>query len=259
MSTDLSSDQQKIEQKAHKFFKSVFLISGTIVLFFASQLIGVVILVTILSFLGYDSRESQALLTDNPGVQFLAILLIESITIGALWWAHSLRKQPFLKLVGLGNRPKLSAFGFAALAYVVYFLVLIFTISVVKNLIPAINVDQMQDLGFDSASGSSLVFVFLTLVVLPPIAEEIIFRGFLYQRLRDVISIYPAAIITSAIFALAHTEFLGDNPLNWIAALDTFILSFFLIFLLQKTKSLWPSIFLHGIKNCLAFIVLFIL
>jgi membrane protease YdiL (CAAX protease family) len=259
MSTDSSSSKPKGENKALNIFKSFVLVLGTIGLFFAGQLVAIYILVALFSVFGFNTDEIQGFLTDKPSFQFLAVLLIESITIGALWWAHRLKKQPFLKLVGLGSKPKLSSIGYATITYIVYFLVLIVTVAIVNNLIPAIDVNQMQDLGFDNVSGGGLVFVFLTLVVLPPIAEEIIFRGFLYQRLRGLISIYPAAIITSIIFALAHTEFLGDNPLNWIAAIDTFILSFFLIFLLQKTKTLWASIFLHAIKNCLAFIFLFVL
>lgn len=259
MSTDSSSNDIAGEHKAHNILKSFVLVLGTIGLFFVGQLIGVYILVAMFSVLGYNTEEIQDFLTDKPSIQFLAILLIESITIGILWWAHKFKKQPFLKLIGLGSKPKISALGYAVLTYIIYFLVLVATVAVVKNFIPAIDVDQMQDLGFDNVSGRGLIFVFLTLVVLPPIAEEIIFRGFLYQRLRGLITIYPAAIITSIIFALAHTEFMGDNPLNWIAAIDTFILSFFLIFLVQKTKSLWASIFLHAIKNCLAFIVLFVL
>jgi len=51
----------------------------------------------------------------------------------------------------------------------------------------------------------------------------------------------------------------SGEPLLWIAALDTFILSFVLIYLKEKTGSLWPPIGLHMLKNSLAFISIFIL
>jgi membrane protease YdiL (CAAX protease family) len=212
-----------------------------------------------MSIFGYDSDQIQSLLTDNAALQFLTILLIEIVTLGIFWQLHRYNKISFIKSVGLAIKPKLSSLGWAVVAYGAYFLVLIISVGLISWLIPAIDVDQSQQIGFEGASGTNLIYVFLTLVVLPPIAEEIIFRGFLFQRLEKLIKIYPAAIVTSVIFALAHTEFLGDNPLNWIAAIDTFVLSFFLVFLLVKTKSLWASIFLHGLKNCFAFVLLFII
>ncbi len=259
MSTDLSSSEKVYTDTLRRYSKSFFLVFGTILLFFIGQLIGIYILIGVLSLFGLSTNEVSDLLKDNPFVQFLAILLIEVITLGILWMAHRFRNQSFLKNVGLNKKPKLSSFGYALIAYGLYFLTFLVTVVIVNNFVPSINIDQSQQLGFDSAQGPQLIFVFLALVVLPPIAEEIIFRGFLFRRLSSLITIYPAAIITSTIFALAHTEFLGDNPLNWIAAIDTFILSFFLIYLLKKTDSLWASIFLHGIKNCTAFIVLFLL
>ena len=259
MSIDSSSKQHQNIPKVNQVPRVVLLVLGTVGLFFVGQVIGVYLMYFVLSALGFGSNEVQALLSNNLAVQFATVLIIEIVTIGILWWLHHFKNQNFWKLIGLDSRPKVSFIGWAVIIYGLYFLTLIISVAVIKTLIPSLDVDQMQRLGFDSASGGGLIFVFITLVILPPIAEEIIFRGFLYQRLRGLITIYPAAIISSVIFALAHTEFLGDNPLNWIAAIDTFIFSFFLIFLLQKTKSLWPSIFLHGIKNCIAFTVLFIL
>jgi len=45
----------------------------------------------------------------------------------------------------------------------------------------------------------------------------------------------------------------------YIAALDTFILSLVLIYLREKTGSLWASITLHAVKNGVAFMALFVL
>jgi membrane protease YdiL (CAAX protease family) len=260
MSTDSSSNKD-IQNKSinNNTLKSFLLIFGTIGLFFVGQIIGLYIAVAIMAMFGYSTTQIEDLLTNEPVYQFLTILLIEFITIGFLWWLHKHRKLSFINSVGLGSKPPIKSVVFAAITYVVYFVTLIISVAVLTFVIPSLDANQMQQIGFDNAAGQQLIFVFLTLVVMPPIAEEIIFRGFLYQRLKNLISIYPAAIITSIIFALAHTEFLGDNPLNWIAAIDTFILSFFLIFLLEKTKSLWASIFLHAIKNLIAFVLLFLL
>jgi uncharacterized protein len=260
MSKDLSSKEQQIEKpQPNRFFKLFILVFGTIGLFFSGQIIGVYIVIGLFTIFGYDAAQIESMLVDNPPIQFLTILLIEIVTLGLLWWVHKVAKRPFISSIGLIKKPNFSSLGYAIVAYIIYFITLIITVALVSSLVPSIDIEQAQQIGFNGVEGYQLIFVFLTLVILPPIAEEIIFRGFLYQRLKSAVKIYPAAIITSIIFALAHTEFLGDNPLNWIAALDTFVLSFFLIWLLEKTKSLWASIFLHGIKNAIAFTVLFIL
>ena len=263
MSKDLSSNTATTPDgkpsKPKRIGRASFLVTGTIGLFFVGQLAGTYLMVIILMLFGKNSGQIEQLLSSNVALQFLTVLCIEIVTIEILWWLHTLRKQPFLKAVGLGNRPKIKFLAYSALTYIAYFITLIVTVAVMSNLVPALDINQSQQLGFDSAKGFNLVFVFMTLVILPPIAEEIIFRGFLFSRLRTQTGTYISAIITSIIFALAHTEFLSGNSLNWIAALDTFVFSFFLIFLYVKTKSLWPSIFLHGIKNCIAFIFLFLL
>jgi membrane protease YdiL (CAAX protease family) len=259
MLIDSSSKETKDLNLVLRVFKALFLVLATIIIFFVSQIIGVFIVYGFLLLLGFSSEEIEVLVTENSGWQFFAILIISLVTLGVLWTAHKLNKLNFLKIVSLDRRPKLKDFGISLLTYVFYFITLIIVVGVVSWLIPAIDVDQAQQIGFESASGYELIFVFLTLVIIPPLLEEILFRGFLFKRLNGLIKFWPSAVITSIIFALAHTEFLGDNPLNWIAAIDTFILSFFLIFLLHKTGSLWPSIFLHGIKNSIAFVVLFII
>jgi membrane protease YdiL (CAAX protease family) len=259
MSTDLSFKKPEKNTVSIIIFKSFMLLFGTAVLFFVSQVVGVVFLYSALSLFGYDSTEIENLLTGNAGLQFLAVLLIALVTIGLLWILHKFRNLNFLKSVLLNRRPSTSDIGISLLIYVIYFITLITVVGIVSWLIPAIDIDQAQQIGFENTKGLSLIFVFLTLVVIPPIMEEIVFRGFLFKRLKGLIKYWPAAIITSVIFALAHTEFLGDNPLNWIAAIDTFVFSFYLIYLLEKTGSLWAPIILHAIKNCIAFVVLFII
>ncbi len=104
-----------------------------------------------------------------------------------------------------------------------------------------------------------LILTFISLVILPPLAEEIMVRGFLYSSLKKAMPVAWAVIATSAIFAAAHLPEGGAAGPLYIAALDTFVLSLVLIYLREKTGSLWSSITLHMIKNGVAFVALFIL
>ena len=133
-------------------------------------------------------------------------------------------------------------------------------LTIATHLFPSLNVHQKQQLGFQDASGGlKLALTFVSLCVLPPLVEETVFRGFMFTTLRGKLKFVWAALITSLIFASAHLEFGSGQPLLWVAALDTFTLSMVLCYLRQKTDSLWPGILLHSLKNCIAFVTLFVL
>ncbi len=167
------------------------------------------------------------------------------------------RKSSFAA-IGLNRKPILKDFLYAVLAAVAYFVIYLFILSVITKLIPSLNIEQKQELGFDNVAKYQLPLVFLSLVILPPIIEEITARGLLYSGLRNKYKIPQAALLTSFLFAIAHLQAGSGNPLLWVAAIDTFILSFVLIYVKEKTGSLWSSIALHGIKNLIAFMSIYV-
>jgi uncharacterized protein len=79
------------------------------------------------------------------------------------------------------------------------------------------------------------------------IVEEILFRGFFFLALANLWTHWLwAAVLVSAVFALLHTNFQGFTASVWI-----FISSLILIWLLQKSGSLWPGAVLHYMLNSL--------
>ena len=74
-----------------------------------------------------------------------------------------------------------------------------------------------------------------------PVLEEVFFRGFAYQALKKKWGIWPAAILTSAIFAAFH--------MNAVAFLPIMFLGLFLTYLYQSTGSLVAPITAHIIHN----------
>ena len=171
----------------------------------------------------------------------------------------------FLRLYKVGPRviglakPKIWDLMYSLAAFPVYLIVLLVTVAVVQLLAPGLDLNQRQELGFDGVyAGIDLVWIGLTLVILAPVVEEVIFRGFIYGSLRQGIGVVFAAIFTSLLFAAGHLAASSTGPL-YIAAIDTFVLSLVLVYLREKTGSLWASIGLHVIKNSIAFVVVFVL
>ena len=109
--------------------------------------------------------------------------------------------------------------------------------------------DYIFDLGeiMQPESTLGLIFLFLAVVVMAPIGEEVVFRGFLQKFLEEYWKdIARAVLITSLFFAMIHF-----NP-YW--TIQIYLLGVILGFLSWKTKSVIPSIILHSINNGMAFI-----
>ena len=83
----------------------------------------------------------------------------------------------------------------------------------------------------------------LVAVIVAPICEELFFRGFLLQGLRQNMPAWAAIGVSSLIFAAAHLS-LGSFPI-------LLILAIFLGILRVATRSIWPGVILHTLNNLL--------
>lgn len=228
----------------------------TVAIYFVTQLVAGLIILGLAWTQGIHGLEVNEWIK-NVWPQFIYILLAEACSLALLWVFLNHRKASF-KSLGL-VRPRWRDLGYSLVGFGIYFPILIITSIVVRAWFPQLNLDQQQQIGFEGAKGIlPLLVTFISLVILPPLVEEIMARGFLYSGLKTRLPRYVAVIITSVIFAAAHLQFDSGAPLLWSAALDTFILSLILIYLREATNSLWASIGLHTIKNGIAFAALFI-
>ena len=89
---------------------------------------------------------------------------------------------------------------------------------------------------------SSLLWpLFAIGILVGPLAEEFFFRGLFFPGLKSKMSVFPAIIITAALFATLH--------LNWAGWLPIFGLGILLAYSYEKTGSLLVPIFIHVIHN----------
>lgn len=228
-------------------------ISITVGIYFLSQIVGALIIVKSANVLGWDNQINSTL------GQFAVVVLVEIISVGLVYFFIKKIRRTSLKAIGV-VMPRGRDIVYALAGLGVYFLSYIPLMLAIKAVFPGLDMDHKQELGFNfGAAGPELLIIFVSLVILPPLAEEFLVRGFLYTGIRTKLKPILAGIITSLIFAMAHLQWGSGKPLLWLAAIDTFVLSMVLVYLRQKTGSLWPGIGLHFIKNGIAFVVLFIL
>lgn len=231
----------------------------TVGTFFAAQLMTGLAVGVYGDVRGLSVEQLQSLLDDSPGWRFAQNLLFQASLLVLLWLFLQKRDIRWSDL-GL-KKPKLSNIFYAVPVFILYLLSLFIVLAVANQFIPGIDLNQKQQIGFDTyAYGKDLVLIFISLVILTPVIEEIIMRGFLYGGLRNGLPKVYAALITSVLFGAAHLQLGsgGDSPL-WTAAIGTFMLSMALIWLRERTGNIWAGVVVHMLKNGLAFVAIFIL
>ena len=220
----------------------VWVLAGFI---FAQVLIG--LLLALLKLLGvkFDGLNASILDTTIAAVIYIITLLV---VIGLPWLVKKYRTTS--KEIGIDFSPRWIHLLIAPVGFVAYvFISYILTSLAMRT--PFYETNSVQDIGFANLSqGFEYILAFITLVIIAPVAEEILFRGYLLAKLRKHVPIWVAVLITSLLFAVVH--------LSFNVGVDVFALSLVLCFLRIKTGSLWPSIILHMIKNGIAFYFLFI-
>lgn len=238
-----------------KFRYALKIIVATLLIFFFSQIAVGVVIATALSMMGNSPSQIESKFQQNNvmilGLTAAVATLVIFFIVQVLHW----KKQPVLDFLGLKKKPQLKELWQVLKVYGLYFLSLVF-VTTVLGTFTSVDVNQQQELGLQRTQSTfDLIQIYVMLAVIPPIYEEILFRGFLYRSLRRRLHIGGAAVITCVLFGIAHLEY--DN-LNWIAAVDTFIFSGFLIYLVEKQKHLYGAMVLHALKNSIAFYVLFV-
>lgn len=248
MSRDSSSKAVK------GFGHPLSVIVTTIGIFLASQLVAAILTLIALVLL-HSGQSPEDLLNNSTAGQFFVVLISEGLAACSVIWLVR-RRGMDLSRIGMGRRPVFDDFWRALIGFVVFWGFLIIINILLGLLAPHLDTNQKQDLGFNSLNSmGDKTLAFLALVILPPLGEEPLVRGYLYSGLRDRWKFLPAMIMTSLIFGIAHLELGSGNPLVWGAALNTFVLSVVLVYLRERTGALYAGGLVHMLNNLVAFII----
>ena len=239
------SEVDEAQGKKAKMWGPAQALGFGLLIYLGAQILAGIVIAVLASIDGQDITEyydGNLIL-----VSFISSAILGLGTVSLVYLAT--KKYGGWKALKLG-RFDLGDLGWAFPGYMLYFLISLVLFALISVLVTSVDLEQDQVLGFeDAASGMQIAVSFIALVIVAPIAEEILFRGYTYQGLRKRMHWLTAAVISSALFALAHMQ------LN--VGMDTFALGVVACLLLEKTGSLWPSILLHAIKNSIAFYILF--
>lgn len=153
--------------------------------------------------------------------------------------------------LGIAKAPKWMDGIWLITAIFVYLILTVSITALAMYVFPSANYAQKQEIGFEALSQSwEYILAFVSLVIIAPLAEELIFRGYLFGKLKKYAAVWVAVLLSAALFAVAHGQ--------WNVALDTFALGLVLASLRLITGNIWVSMALHALKNGLAFYFLFV-
>lgn len=179
--------------------------------------------------------------------RLLVYVVMAALLALAIWYRC---RKVSLSDISLTRLPTWKDIGLTVPGAVIYTILTVSALTIAATFF-GMNAAQAQDLGFSHAAGGELLAAFIVLVVLTPVFEEALFRGFLYGRLRRTqLPWWIPAVIVSILFGLAHGQ--------WNVGIDVFFLSMVACALREITGSIWAGILLHIAKNMLAFLVTFV-
>lgn len=241
----------------NNFFISLFYLFSTIFTFYFAQFFGAILFWLIASF--FFSNESAFKIWSESNIAFfyLALSVHFFYIFFTLIWLKILRKK--LDFIKISKRIAWKDVLYAVLGYIFYLSIYFVLYLFIERALQVIDTNQEQNIGFSPVSNVDMIFSYISLAIITPIAEEVIFRGYLFNGLRTRLTGIYSALITSCLFGAAHLGLFSAEKLNWIVAIDTFVLSMVLCTLVAKRNSLYPAIFLHSIKNTVAFVALFVI
>ena len=113
-----------------------------------------------------------------------------------------------------------------------------FAISFLMNLIPfPEKLVESYENSINQVLGEVGIITWIAAVIMAPIVEELTFRGFMYTRLKQGMPKWIAIIVSSLAFGIVHG--------NVIQGIYTFVFGLSLVWIYERTKSIWSCILFH--------------
>lgn len=181
----------------------------------------------------------EALLGAVLGVNLLSSELLAGLFyLPLVVWAFFVQWRNRVRLKLLFARPRLGSYWWVVVGMVLALLVFSLGASAVTAaLVP----DYVA--GAEIDVGSNTVALVLTIAVIPPVVEELIFRGLLLERWAAKWRIGTAVVVQAVFFGILHVDPVGAGVFGVAMAL-----------MYLRTRTLWVPIIMHAMNNGLVLV-----
>ncbi len=194
------------------------------------------------------NREQLLSISNIDNLSFSILYGIQVLLmLGMVWFFAIFWRRASLKDLGLRYYSIIKTIWYTFLSLLIIFFISFLYVFVMNWLFgieaPSSKIEEL--IANRSISTNILLIV---VAVVAPFCEEIYFRGFLYSAFKKSWGVSTALFLSSLLFALAHMEIYSFIPLV--------VIGWLLAYIFEKTKSLFPTIFLHAIYNLILILIL---
>lgn len=116
----------------------------------------------------------------------------------------------------------------------------------VISMSPLVAMSEEYQNANDAFYGSTLALELLGSALITPFLEELLHRGVVYGRLRRMMGMWPAVMVSALIFAGLH--------FNIVQFVYAFLLGIVFALFVEKTGRLYPAVIAHIVANAVAVI-----
>ena len=239
----LIGDPEQGNSEVRSYWKSWMVSLAFCVVWFGVTSIAIILIFVVLALLGISESFSMHL-----SISFSYLIAIP-LTLLFMQVEKQLPDLPGKLSIDSPKQALVLLLAIPLLVTIVDFVVVI-VYGIVYEFIFGIH-EVPTDIGVDWGSGPvALGLEIISTVIIAPIAEELMFRGYLLDSIRKMHGDWFAVVISALLFGIVHFE-----PYTiGMAAIGGLIYGYVRV----KTGSLWPSIIGHMIWNGIALIVTYL-
>ncbi|MDA8886210.1 CPBP family intramembrane metalloprotease [Bacteroidia bacterium] len=264
-------DTETIESRPSQIHALLHLVLGFLFFFGAASVLAGLGMV-LFSFIQYGKFEGVSELISlvddlkaSPVLLKLFVFFTSSLPliVAVLITMQFIKASPSIYL--LWNRPKNMRWFWLSLVFVIAGIPLMGFLLELNNLIDftrwpefhtwLLTQENTNNEMYEAMIGPKTALSFLTSVLfmalLPAVAEELFFRGFLMNVFHGLFkNIHISVFVTALIFSLVHTQFMKAIPMMFLAVIFGYAVYW--------TSSIWTSILAHFLNNFLAVVQLYL-
>jgi len=218
-------------------------------------IISVVFLAVVLTGVYFGSAKIFIILSDREllnenisNISFIVLYGIQALLmIGTVWFFALHRRGAMLRDLGLKYYSIGKTLWYTFISMIAIFIVSFLYVLIMSSVLGIEAPSSKIEILIMNRSVSNTVLL-IVVSFIGPIIEEVFFRGFLYSAFKKNWGVLPALFLSSILFSLVHLEIYSFIPL--------FIIGWLLAYIFEKTKSLFPAIFLHAVYNLILILIL---
>ena len=139
----------------------------------------------------------------------------------------------------------------------IVYIIIIFTMVITAIILSKFSIgESSNEIAVKQGMESNILIMSFVAFLFGPFVEEMIFRGILYEQIRNIkdnkLGMYIAIIIVSLLFAVYHADFQSMKNIQILAYLPLFFLGIGLSYLYERTNNVFTPLIVHILLNILA-------